>query len=151
MSFDPGETTGYSVFYDLKLVRADTFTLLTQGWALLHAVKPDIVICESFHLYNHKSQTQIGSDFFTVEVIGVIRLYCLLNGVHLAMQTAQLGKSIWDDSRLQQFGYLVDNRHARDAVRHNLQFQTAHRYYREQWNDTLRQDGRSNTRKRRGS
>jgi hypothetical protein len=81
LAVDPGLTTGlaYGVHQggrDFLFTRSeemkwdDRFDLyrLLQEWC------PSIIVCESFRLYAHKSKQQIGSEFPSVRIIGILEL-----------------------------------------------------------------------------
>ena len=91
IAIDPGQTTGYvevmfhpetglwdvtdvreitwDCRFDLKPLVAD---VLVPGHPLLF---PSFVVCERFILYPHKAQDQIGSEFPSVRVIGVLEAF----------------------------------------------------------------------------
>lgn len=136
LAVDPGNTTGWAVFFRVTdpldaaiLMRsgAEKFSL-ADWWAHLYAVKPTTIIIERFSLYAHKAEQQINSTFFTCELIGITKLWADINEVPLHQQTAQVGKQIWTDARLEQFGYLHNNRHTRDAIRHGLTYMKVHQF-----------------------
>jgi hypothetical protein len=66
----------------------DTSESLLTVWGWLGSWNPDVCVVESFHLYPHKAKTLSGSSFRTVEVIGVVRLWCELHARELVLQGA---------------------------------------------------------------
>jgi len=140
LALDPGETTGWCLLnledcsiYDWgaeKYKLANWFNLLKDH------LKPTTIVYERFSLYAHRAQQQINSTFYTVEMIGITKLYAQLTDTPIQEQTAAQGKQIWDDDKLQRFGYYRNNKHARDAIRHALTFAQAHRLpsIKERWN-----------------
>lgn len=142
LALDPGHTTGWALFDPINHALLDYGTFMHGGstkvlWNFLNTLSPPIdqFVWESFHLYAHKAQSQIGNAFFTVEVIGVLRLYCELYQKPYKEQTAQVGKQIWTDYKLRRYGFYVANKHSRDAIRHGLRYMNTHRHYKESWND----------------
>ncbi len=104
LSFDPGKTTGYAagVWKDGR-----SFDIIASGeilWDerfeiirnLVYTLEPDYTVIESFRLYRHKAQDQIGNDFPSAQVIGTIHAYLhtlgKLSSSHL--QPAALRKSV---------------------------------------------------------
>ncbi len=75
--FDPGDHTGWihrsddgtlsggTILHDVKRI-ADT----------IHLCKPDIVVYETFRLYAKSAQSLINNDFYTCQIIGVIKFVC---------------------------------------------------------------------------
>lgn len=117
LGLDPGETTGYGLFEDSDLMAHGIINLpLTNIWSLLNALSPTKIVMESFRLYPHRAEHKIFSSFPEIEVIGVVRLWCLLNSVELQEQSASIGKR--GNDYLEALGITVSNKHARDAVSH---------------------------------
>jgi len=146
LSFDPGETIGYAVLDHIEkemplLANFGVLNQLPEVWEILEdygAGDEDIlVVYEGFNLHSHRAQSQIGSDFFTVKVIGVIDLWTELTDTTTIVQTPAVGKSIWTDDKLRSYEYYVQNKHTRDAIRHALHALQIHRLpeVREHWND----------------
>ncbi len=130
LSLDPGDTTGWAVFNTEtnKLIKygATKFTPLAL-FDLLNLYEPEQIVYERFSLYAHKAESQINSEFYTVQLIGVIKLYCELMHITPIVQSAAVGKSIWSDQMLKKFNYHSDSKHSRDATRHVLTYLKIHR------------------------
>ena len=88
LGIDPGRTTGY-VDIDLhengeyrvadvaEIAWENRFDLLDfigASWPDGQPHLPDIIVVESFRLYPHKAKSQIGNDFPSSQVIGIIEL-----------------------------------------------------------------------------
>lgn len=147
LAVDPGHTTGWCLFDKdpnteyVSIQRYDAIAYNNlEWWNLLHTLNPKHVVYERFALYGHKAESQINSEFYTCEIIGITKLFAQLYHVPCDVQTAQIGKSIWKDDKLKQFGYYVKNKHSRDAVRHGLTFWSVHRqpYIRSVWDGKVK-------------
>lgn len=133
LSIDPGHCTGWATFGhdDVVpfLIESDALAYTNVEWYnLLTRIHPESIVFERFALYAHKAEQQIHSTFYTVEIIGVTRLYCQQTMTPYTEQTAQVGKAIWKDQYLKAFGFYSPNRHVRDAIRHGLTYLEAHRH-----------------------
>lgn len=118
IAFDPGKTTGIAMLDSDYHIRTMITDSLTEIWLLLHEHNPSIIIYESFVLYAHKASAQIGNDFPSAQVIGVLKLYAELNNVVLYAQPAASAKQLISDQALQRLGSYPISTHARDAKRH---------------------------------
>ena len=89
--WDPGGTTGYFIG-TVDLTSNTGFQVLESGiipWAvrfsrirsLLDRYRPSTSVVESFRLYKEKAQDQIGSEFPSSQVIGIIGAYCFMSGL----------------------------------------------------------------------
>lgn len=123
LAADPGESTGIAFFEDGVLKFTRTITSLSELWSLLISTKPTHLVSESFRLYPGKAAAKMFSGFPEIEVIGVIRLYTILNKIILREQPASKAKTAWPDERLKQVK-AKDMRgltkHEKDAIRHGL-------------------------------
>lgn len=130
LAIDPGDTSGYALFSteNQLLIKYDAVKFTPLGlFDLMNNLQPERVVYERFSLYAHKAESQINSEFYTVQLIGVIRLYCELMNIKPIVQTAQVAKQIWTDDMLKKFGYHTDSKHTRDATRHVLTYIKFHR------------------------
>lgn len=92
-AFDPGRTTGYCVvdFHDndvgkildmQEITWDERFRILPILANKSYGQRPggpfalDVIVVESFHLYNHEFKHQVGSEFPSVRVIGIIEAGC---------------------------------------------------------------------------
>lgn len=126
VAFDPGETTGCVVGYwlggkdisitDVALIPwADRFA---QTGELLKLYTPDYVVIEDFRLYHHRMESQIGKDFPSVQMIGIILTYCFQLGYldSVTKQPASVRSSVKiADEHLLMVG---SSPHVQDAYRH---------------------------------
>lgn len=134
VAFDPGETTGVcwipqdAIVLERTRLKVDAAVFEfaeIRGhqaiWHILEQVQPHFIVSESFRLYASKATYKINSGFPEVEMIGVIRLWALLNNVPMEEQSASLAKSGAPNELLQRYGLLRHpSRHVLDAVRHML-------------------------------
>lgn len=133
IAFDPGETTGYSVWQSGERGAI----LVEQGqiktWPMEDAVhnvgllyerfRPEHVVHEMYAVYEWKTDDHAWSQIPTVQVIGCMITLCILNAISYTSQTAQVAKNWSTDSKLETWGYyLKGQRHARDAVRHGTYY-----------------------------
>ena len=96
------------------------------------------VVMEDYLLYANKASEQINSRFETVQLIGLIRYYCMDMEITLRIQTASQVKKRWANEILEHKGVIVKcgrsyrvvhtgqtlNRHEIDSIRHALHFTT---------------------------
>lgn len=133
-TFDPGLTTGYCVVQVAHDLPAG-FVVLESGvvkWstrvlgvrALLRKYRPNLTVVEEFKLYKHKAQDQIGSDFPSVRVIGIIETYMVEFELGApAFQGAALIAGAPPVRILEEHVSLLHNsEHARDAYKHARYF-----------------------------
>lgn len=135
--FDPGNTTGWAQFENDVLVNWGQLDFdLPALWDLLCTRAPDVLVWESFNLHAHRRDSQIGSSFPAVQVIGVLRLYADQWGLDYTERTPQQVKQIWTDDKLRKFHFYQKGQpHANDAIRHGLTHLQIHKR-----NDRVRRD-----------
>jgi hypothetical protein len=123
LCLDPGDTTGYAIFRDAKLLKAGQFrvTDLAKFDRFIGAVKPDIIVAENYRVYGHKLKQHTNSTVPTIQYIGAIKLIAQLRGVPVHWQWAFQAKGFATDQRLTSLGLFQSNkRHANDAIRHGV-------------------------------
>lgn len=97
IAIDPGRTTGvvigaagtrnnpaelqlleaFEIHWPHRLVQLDAlFANMLEPRPEAEAVAIEAVVIESFHLYGHKAQSQIGNEFPSVRVIGAVEMMC---------------------------------------------------------------------------
>ncbi len=132
LAFDPGEHTGWASF-DEKGGLHQVGTYLTPNDLMGELVKnipypttfnhlPKLIICESFKLFPWKSQAQMWSEFWTVQVIGSIKLFAKFYRIPIEMQ----------DPNIKDIGYMYAGtakpksnnplRHQMDAYVHGVYY-----------------------------
>jgi hypothetical protein len=133
LALDPGETTGWAIFQTHAVVPSTDCGQI-KTWPESDAVKeldelipyyrPTLVVYESYHIYDWKSDSHKWSSVHTLQVIGAIWTICELHNVLYTTQTAQNAKGFWTDEKLKMFPklYKPGVRHGRDATRHGLHY-----------------------------
>lgn len=139
LAVDPGEddTNGWCLFdpINMKLEECGTFQFdELNKWAFGSGrfVTADLILCEEFVLYPFKAAEQSFSGFPAVEVVGVLRYLSQLHTKVFVTQRAiervfwgserQAKKYAAGNERLRKAGFWLENKHARDAVRHVLTY-----------------------------
>lgn len=128
LCLDPGETTGWSVFQDGKLVDAGQAKTFENGWWEIHnlfkTACPTMVIYENYRVYDHKLQRHANSEVYTLRLIGVIEYLCeIVFRIPYYNQMAHQAKGFVTDDKLKQWGmYMIGLKHARDSIRHGAYF-----------------------------
>lgn len=142
LALDPGETTGACVFEGHKLVDARQLQTglmplaavsvrqYIRNWHIKVCGDPDInpsvvdtVVTEDYRVYSWKAKDHAWQGLHTPRLVGAIELICHDEDVQLVKQSAQIGKGFCTDDKLKAWGlYQVGERHARDAIRHAVQY-----------------------------
>jgi hypothetical protein len=124
LAIDPGETTGYSFFFDGNLYTngifdwKDTAIGFNNFIHILDLFNPNVVVCEDYRLYANRVNAQLGSQIPTIKIIGAIEMICSQNKIPLFKMMASQAKGFIKDDKLKEFGYYKKvNRHARDSIR----------------------------------
>lgn len=126
IAFDPGITTGYAIGFikdgRMGVLSGQQKYSHNELYAAMKLAHPDIAVTESFE-FRRKSRS--GLILFSVEMIGVMALYCGHHGIPLFRQTAMKGKSYYTDAKLKKDHlYKTAKPHANDACRHLLHWYT---------------------------
>jgi len=137
ISIDPGVTTGYCYAeltnqpVKLKIAPFEMTDDVDDLWERLDRFKPGVIIIEDFEFRrgNYSGAGGGGLNLFPVQLIGVARFYEIrasrTRTTRLFIQKAAQGKSYYTDATLKSMGlYKRGNGHARDALRHLLQWAT---------------------------
>src|SRR5204863_7952354 len=133
LAIDPGETTGVTIID----VHPHTIQLVGQmqigSWPLeksLHdfvamfaTAQPTQMVYEAYHVYSWRLNEHKFSEVPTLQIIGVLKALSILEHVPYTSQSAQVGKAFFTDKRLKALNlYFEGAPHARDSLRHALQF-----------------------------
>lgn len=132
VSIDPGKTTGvcairykgknsFEVLLSCEVSWESRYTL----YDILSRYQPVYIVLESFRLYPHKAQEQIGSDFPSSRIIGMVEAYAQQLG--LAAPTFQPAVCMQMVEVLPEHkGYLrMTSEHRKDAYKHARYFVVA--------------------------
>jgi hypothetical protein len=149
LSFDPSGnflegkgTTGYALFRNGHLdwfgdIKSTKYESKMKYWdahiALIEKEYPDIVLIESYKLFEHKAKSQSWSELETPQMIGVMIYHCWRYGIPYVFQDPSQKQGVKDE-RLEKLGYLekrngnyyvegqLTNLHMRDAIRHGIYY-----------------------------
>jgi hypothetical protein len=151
LSFDPAGnwgkkegmgTTGYAVFVDGELeefgsIKASDYPCIEAYWLahenLILREWPDILLVESYKLFESKAQSQSWSTLDTPRLIGTMMMVAYKFNIHLVFQDPQQKQGVTDE-RLVKLGYFEKkgNRyyingkptiiHERDSIRHGIYY-----------------------------
>ena len=80
------------------------------------------VVCEDFIISNRTAKMKTSDTRHSLEIIGMIRYFCLLNKTPLILQTPVHMKKFFSGWSLKDFGLWVKGGagHKRDALRHGV-------------------------------
>lgn len=129
--FDPGKTTGWSLFEQGKLTKSGQITDCyddknidaTGIIALMEEISPDFVLYEDYRVYSHKLDRHSYSQVHTLRLIGTIETLCQIKNIPTHKQMAVTAKGFVTDEKLKQWGfYKKGEQHARDSIRHGCYF-----------------------------
>jgi len=141
VAFDPGAVTGFcealvssdgtiQVVKSQEIAWANRFSGvhgLLRGIELgtrtldpdrTFAPLPDVIVVEAFHLYAHRAKEQIGNDFPSVKMMGVIETYAFELGIldKIIYQPASVMSRV--TILTEHVPSIARSEHARDAYRH---------------------------------
>jgi hypothetical protein len=114
MAFDPGVTTGVALVEDERytVYQVDSRNLDTI-WTELDTQRPTEVAYEDF---KHRP-TMLSAELYSLQVIGVIRLWCSESIECRAYLPARV-KAFWDNAKVKKLGLWKPGQpHAMDALR----------------------------------
>lgn len=145
-NYKEGEgTTGWALFVNGKLVefgrvKAEHYSSQEEYWVAVSGLSsefcPDVVVCESYRLFEHKAKQQSWSELETPQLIGFLRIHCWYRSIKFVFQDPN-DKIRVADEQLVKMGVLEKKGnkyyclgrptviHERDAIRHGIFY---HRY-----------------------
>lgn len=136
LSIDPGETVGWSLWEDRKLIEAGQSPMWEfadelydgmvgdpgrrdAGWPESRFVGIDKIVCEDFKLYPWELDNLEWDEVLTARLIGAIQLVTRITSTPLVLQGAQIKEAAERAGAEHLFVEpLHPNRHANDAIRH---------------------------------
>lgn len=134
LALDPGETTGWSVWY-CKPGEDDVMIACGQlpSWPLQTFVPgfkfliskygPTRIVYEQYRVYEWKTESHAWSDVPTLRIIGSLETILLLQDIPFSNQSAQVAKQFVTDDKLKSWNlYERGQRHSRDSMRHACYF-----------------------------
>lgn len=134
ITFDPGETTGVSIWDNSKLAwcgqlpthHVVTSVGLLDEWFDRHALTREHnikVVIEEYRVYSWKTDDHAQSTLHTSRLIGCLETLLTLRGIGYQMCGAGLAKKFATDEKLKAWGFWQKGeRHARDAIRHGVYY-----------------------------
>ena len=127
LCLDPGETCGWVIFHNMKLLECGELKVKEEGWKslveLLERYPYNHVVCENYRVYKSKQKEHVNSEVYTIRVIGVIDMQCDLKGIPITYQMASSAKGFCTDNKLKEWSlWQKGQRHSRDAIRHGCYF-----------------------------
>jgi len=145
ITFDPGETTGWSIWDKQQLIdcgqlatfpvvdcvhmlhqwiEAKSTDFVTMGKSGMLATEAQVkVVIEEYRVYAWKTDDHAHSDIHTARLIGCLETLLTLRGIRYQMTGAGLAKGFATDEKLKAWNlYRPGQRHARDAIRHGCYF-----------------------------
>jgi len=134
ITFDPGETTGVSIWDNQQLVDCTQLRTKTVVEALpvmerffdTYALRRQwnvVVVMEEYRIYGWKTEQHAWQTVHTIQFIGCIMTLCLQREIPFVFQGAGIAKKFCTDEKLKDWGfYERGQRHARDAIRHGAYY-----------------------------
>lgn len=137
LALDPGETTGACVFDGAVLLDARQLPtgMMPHAAGVVRDyinsflapentnVQTKYIVMESYKVYSWKAKDHAWQGLHTPRLIGALELVCWDAKLELVQQSAQQGKGFCTDDKLVRWGlWQKGERHARDAIRHAIQF-----------------------------
>jgi hypothetical protein len=129
-AFDPGETTGFSIWRGGELLEAHQLQTKTiqDAWRaiehdFLDVRVPDRIVMESYHIYKWRTEQHTWSAVHTLQLIGGIKMLAIQWTIPVYEQTAQVAKNFATDNKLKAWNFWLEGKpHARDSIRHACNF-----------------------------
>jgi len=131
--------TGWALYSEDKpksvgQIRSIEHTTQLNYWQdhlnLIKILQPELVIIEEYKLYAHTAKAQIGSEFETSQLIGIIKYYCHNNNIPIILQSAKIKVRYTNDILVHKSIITIDTKknyyilgiqttnHILDAIRH---------------------------------
>lgn len=133
LCLDPGETTGFAVFNEGRLIHTGQEATGARPALMAELIEtlnghqdPDHpflwhIVYEEYRIRGNKAQQHIGSEVVTIKHIGAIEATADRLGIPVTKQAAGLAKGFANDEKLKDWGlYQTGQRHANDAIRHGV-------------------------------
>lgn len=129
LCFDPGETTGYSVFHELKLLTHGQVHDKDVG-AHAHALEslittwtPEYLVIEDYKVYGWKADAHSWEALHTPRLIGALDYIASMRKIPVVKQMAITAKGFCTDDKLKTWHmWIKGQRHSRDSIRHGIYF-----------------------------
>lgn len=126
LAFDPGEMTGWAVMQSGALEACGQIATTTDSWTtmngletLIKSIAPEVVVYETYRVYDWKSDDHKWSEIMTLQNIGVLKYFLGKYQIPHITNLAATAKGFVTDNKLMAWGFWQKGeRHARDAIRH---------------------------------
>ncbi len=118
VAFDPGITTGWAGFDSSTYCSGVVDSSLCKIEQLLDNLEPKVVGYEDF---KHRPN-MMRAELYSIQVIGVVRLWCEKRGIEPFRYLPATAKAFWDDKKLRLIGLYRLTQHERDATRVLLKY-----------------------------
>lgn len=129
LAVDPGGNTGFAEWEDGEW-RA-WYEPAEEAAATIHRIlaeKPDVCVCESFHIGVNTGKMGGSGPLVAIELIGVGRYLARVYGVEFVTQSPSEAKTFCTDDKLKALDMWTKGvDHPRDATRHLVTFLAARR------------------------
>lgn len=129
LCLDPGETTGWALFYHGDLSQHGQWrtlapSTLANDIAAVDAARPlDLIVYEEYRVRGNKFKEHVGSEVVTIQHIGAIKVVSSELTIPIVKQTAGMAKGFATDAKLRRWElYQSNKRHANDAIRHGCYY-----------------------------
>lgn len=137
MGIDPGDTTGVALIKNTKLVEKNQLPTgkgseyeqqSKEISKYLNKHNPDIIVIEQYRIYGSKASAHIGQKLYTVELIGMVKLWGYQNKCYVFEEPAQLATNgFFTNKKMKAWGWDKDKgghnaNHWRDAFKHTLYY-----------------------------
>ncbi len=114
ISFDPGLTTGYAMTMRETYQFGHLSESLKGIYDFLSFRNPTFIVYEDF---KHRPQI-INTELYSLQVIGVLRLWAQQHDVPTSTMLPATAKSFWTDDKIKALGlWKPGQKHAMDALR----------------------------------
>lgn len=127
MCIDPGKASGLAILEldndNVSII--DSLELSQQKacqWIVDNISKVDKVVCEDFIISARTAKMKTSDTRYSLEIIGLIRYYCIINKRPLILQTPVKMKTFFSGWSLRDFNLWSKSGegHKRDAIRHGV-------------------------------
>jgi len=142
LSIDPGGTTGFTAFnVPNGLIDPETYSIHTalevtfdsrfwfHRFFVTYCDQIGLIILERFKLFNNTitMQSQIGSEFPSVRIIGIVEAYAHLLNLHHAIHFQEPNARLSAQIPREHYKTLGPSNHVRDSYRHWRYYALTHR------------------------
>lgn len=121
LAVDPGVTTGFALYNKTQFPEVRTWQDKLDVYGIhdtLRTTLPNVIVYEKF---TPPSANRYKVELFSVQVIGVLRLWVQTYVLEEYSHTASAAKGLWTDTKIKRLTLWVPGQdHGMDALRHLL-------------------------------